>query len=374
LIGKFCNNIHLLSNRGCVITNVFECFYRNLEQQITNGQLKLTDEKRVVAEISNLRKNRKIIEGLSSQVSTVENDKQQIDRLRAELDQLNPRRAEINTEFDKIKAELKVIDEEKRKDQGSFSDLLNQKKEMKSEIDKLFDEMKALRNDFKKANDEWYNWERAERDRKQKEYQEAKKKENAEKLAKAAERELELAQLPAFVDEINTCDALVAFLQQYTPGGKPASSSSSTLSATPSAFAATNIRKVDNALPEGAVALKKKDDDENFMVLGKGSKKGKKAASTPAPPTIKSLKIDLATMALFDKLSISIPVNVSDVEECIKSIESKKAEFQSNQEKQTEINKAKAEAKIAAIKAKAEAEGSFAEAITELNGDVEDDA
>jgi hypothetical protein len=166
----------------------------------------------------------------------------------------------------------------------------------------------------------------------------------------------------------------VAFLQQYTPGGKPASSSSSTLSATPSAFAATNIRKVDNALPEGAVALKKKDDDENFMVLGKGSKKGKKAASTPAPPTIKSLKIDLATMALFDKLSISIPVNVSDVEECIKSIESKKAEFQSNQEKQTEINKAKAEAKIAAIKAKAEAEGSFAEAITELNGDVEDDA
>jgi uncharacterized protein YhaN len=119
------------------------------------------------------------------------------------LDQLNPRRAEINTEFDKIKAELKVIDEEKRKDQGSFSDLLNQKKEMKSEIDKLFDEMKALRNDFKKANDEWYNWERAERDRKQKEYQEAKKKENAEKLAKAAERELELAQLPAFVDGIS---------------------------------------------------------------------------------------------------------------------------------------------------------------------------
>ena len=231
-----------------------------------------------------MKKSRKILETLGSQASTVEGDKEQIDKLRAELDALNPKKIEINKEYDVVKAELKKLDDSKKKHLTSLNVLITEKKNLKTEIDALYEKTRTLRADFKKANDEWFQWERAERERKQKEYQAQKKKDEAERLARAAERELEDAEIPAFTDEINDCNTLISFLQGYLNPGTAQSSTSSTSNSTSQFAATSNLRKVENSF-EGVVPLKKKDDrEEDYMVMGKGKKKrGGSAASSSSP-------------------------------------------------------------------------------------------
>ncbi|KAJ3319209.1 hypothetical protein HDU76_000616 [Blyttiomyces sp. JEL0837] len=346
---------------------------QQLEQQLTSGSLKLIDEKRVVTEISNLKKAKKTLETLGTQASSVDTDKQQLDQIREALNTLDPQRKQVIEELDKARAELKTLDEEKRKDLGSLTDLIDKKKGHKAELDALYEKMRTLRNDFKKANDEWYNFERVERERINKERQEQRIKDGQIRIAKAAERELEAAQIPAFTEEITTCGALITFLQSHI-AGKPVNSVTAVAAASP--LAATNIRKVENVMPDGAVALKKKDDrEEEYMVMGGKGKKGKRgqSANTAAPSTpgpVKLPRFDISTMDMFFKLKIDVPTSAADLENTVKALEEKKAKFLVDQAEQTKKNIAAAEAKIAAIRAKAEAGGSVEDAVAELGGDV----
>ncbi|KAJ3193287.1 hypothetical protein HK101_005083 [Irineochytrium annulatum] len=344
-----------------------------LEQQITSGGLKLIEEKRIVTEISALKKAKKTLETLGVQSSTVEDDQKEIDALRTQLDALNPRKDEINKQYDEIKATLKEVNDDRSRDQGSFSSLLDEKKSVKQEVDECYEKMRALRAEFKTQNDEWFQWERAERDRRNKEFQDQRKRANDEKVARAAEKELEDANIPAFTEEITTCNNLIAFLEQYTQPGKAATTSATPTK--PAVDASLNIRSVDTSVPDGLVMMKKKEDrGEDYLVMGKG-KKGKRQGSqagTPATPTAKTVvKLDLTTMNLFDKLKVDVPITVADCEAALTALEAKKAKFLASQAEQTKKNKEVAEAKIAKIRAKIEAGGSPDDAIKELGGEDE---
>ncbi|KAJ3114787.1 hypothetical protein HDU96_001676 [Phlyctochytrium bullatum] len=343
-----------------------------LEQQLTDGNLKLIDEKRIVTEISNLKKARKVLDTLGSQSNTVETDKKQLDALRAELDTLGPKKDEINKQYDVVKAELREVDDGKRKDMGSLTELINQKKALKADVDAAYEKMRTLRAEFKKQNDDWYQWERAERERRQREYQEQRKKDETARLTRAAEEELENAKIPAFTEEITICDSLIAFIQNYTSKPKSATTEASANGA------ATAGRAVDSSIPEGAVALKKKDDrGEDYLVMGKakgknkrGGSKNQNAGAEAAPSPKSAIKLDLVTVDLFNKLKVNIPVTVADADATIEALQAKRAKFLETQAEQTAKNKAKAEAKIAALKAKVEAGGSADDAIKELEGDA----
>ncbi|KAJ3126290.1 hypothetical protein HK100_010321 [Physocladia obscura] len=339
----------------------------NLERQISTGSLNINEEKRVVADISALKKQRKMIESApaGSAVSTVEADKAEVEGLKAELDVLKPRKDEVNAKYDVVKAELNKLNESKKTDRDSFSTLLNEKKELKAQIDALFEEQRAKRDSFKARNEEWLANTKAEREARDQFYKEQKKAEATVRLQKVAEQALENAEIPAFTEEINICNSLVAFLAPFATPGKVVAN---TVEATTSAFAATNLRKVEAVIPDGAVALKKKDDREEDFFMGGKKGKGKKAPA--AAPVTKPFKIDLVTLELFGKLKLEIPVAAgAGVDTAIDAIEAKKAQYLADQAAQTLKNKAAAEARIAALKISAE-EGKLEEAIEALEEDV----
>ncbi|KAJ3247463.1 hypothetical protein HDU78_004168 [Chytriomyces hyalinus] len=349
----------------------------NNERQIASGTLSMQEEKRLVAEISTLKKQRKTIESAQpgTSASTVEADKAQIDALKAELDVLKPRKDEINLKFDAVKAELTTVDGGKKKDLDSFSALLNQKKTLKAEIDALYKSQQALRDDFRKRNDDWFAATRAERERRDQEFKDQKKREQSERLQKAAQQKLEEADVPAFTEEIANCNTLISFLSQFSATGKGVAVAATTGAAVTSAFAATNIRKVEDALPQGAVALKKKDDREEEFFMGggkkgKGAKKGAAAASSSAAaPSVKQFKVDLESLALFGKLKLDIPTAAS-VDASIDALEAKKEHFLAEQAAQTLKNKAAAQAEVERLQKLAEESGDFEAAAAELEGEV----
>ncbi|KAI8612315.1 hypothetical protein BC830DRAFT_1137389 [Chytriomyces sp. MP71] len=345
----------------------------NMESQISSGNLTMNEEKRLVTEISSLKKQRKTLESApaGSAASTVEADKAEIDALKAQLDLLKPRKDDINAQYDVVKADLTTQDGGKKKDLDSFNGLLTQKKALKAEIDGLYESQRTLREDFKRRNDEWFAATKAEREKRDQEYKDARKAEQAERLKMAAAQKLEDAEIPAFTEEIANCNTLIAFLSQYSATAVKAAVSAS--AETASAFAATNIRKVDDALPQGAVALKKKDDREEDFFMG-GGKKGKGAkksnGTTPSTLAVKAFKVDLASLDMFSKLQLDIPTSAADVDASIAAIEAKKVQFLDEQAAQTLKNKEAAQAEVERLQKLAEESGDFESAAAELEGDV----
>ncbi|KAJ3281939.1 hypothetical protein HK104_011184 [Borealophlyctis nickersoniae] len=316
-----------------------------LEKQLQTGQAKLIEEKRMVAEISNLRKAKKVIEGFSAQQSSVQDERAKLDELRAQLNALHPQRNAVREKLDAVRAQLNELDNERKSQMGSFNELVNERKSVKAELDAEFDKLRTLRTEFKKQKDEYYAWQQEERKRKQEQYKARKQEEYEMRLTAAAEREREAAEVPAYTDEINECAALIKFLQSDSK-----TATTSTATSTPAA-----ARSVDNGLPDGAVLLKKKSDrEDDYMVMGgkKGGKKGRKQGGA-GEEKAKPFKLDLETISQFIKLKVEIPTSAADVPKAVEALEAKKKWFEERQEEQTVKNKAAAEAKIAALKARA---------------------
>jgi uncharacterized coiled-coil DUF342 family protein len=98
----------------------------SLESQLSSGKVtKLIEEKRIVQEISTLKKHQKVLDGLGSQQSAVSNDKADIDELRAKLNVLDPLRSSLNRDLDAAKAELNAFEAERKEAVGGMTDLFN---------------------------------------------------------------------------------------------------------------------------------------------------------------------------------------------------------------------------------------------------------
>ncbi|KAL3900439.1 MAG: hypothetical protein SGCHY_001334 [Lobulomycetales sp.] len=327
-----------------------------LESQLGSGRItQLSEEKRIVAEISSLKKHRKTLDGLGSQQSSVSADRVGLDTLRAQLTELDPLRTQLNKDLDAAKAELNAFESARKEAVGGMTDLFTKRNKVKEELDAEFDKVKGLRAEYKAAKDAWFVHQRAEWERKNLEFQAKKKEERMARLASDAEAEREAAEIPAFTDEINLCSNLVKHFDQLAKsaaGGKALDTAASS-------------GEKEQPKMEGLVALKKKDArEEDFMFMGKGGKKNKKKGGAAAPSAAsRSLKLDFEVMDQLLTLKVDeIPTTHADIPAVIKSLEARKAEFLAKQDKATEENKRAAEAKIAKIKAQVEAEEKEAEA------------
>ncbi|KAH9270067.1 hypothetical protein BASA83_007897 [Batrachochytrium salamandrivorans] len=308
-----------------------------LEMEIQTGQAKLFDEKRMVSEISNLKKVRKVLEGHSQQQSTTDSDKAAIDTLRTELKSLDSGRAALREAADATRAKLTKV-----------TDTLNEAK-------------------FKTSKDEFYAWDQEERLKRHEGFKQRQTEEREARIVAMAERELEDADIPAFAEEINLCNALIQFL-----GSQAGSFDAKTLTATTplsSRPATASIRTVDKSLPSGVTVMQRKSEcDDDFMVLGKkGKKNGKNnksvaAASTTSATTpndstkARPVKMDILTVNQLIALHIAIPVSTDDIPAAVALLTEKKEAFLSEQAAQTAANKQAAQARITQLRETAKTE------------------
>jgi len=308
-----------------------------LERQLSSGSVKqLFEEKRIVQEISNLNKSRKILESFTSQQSTFDDDKQEIEALRTKLESIDPLRASLNKQLDAAKANLAAFEAARKEAVGSMSDLFATKNSIKADLDEEFAKVRALRTEFKEQSDAYFNHMRSERERKNEEYAIKKKEERNARLAADALAEREEAEIPAYTDEINVCNNLIKHFTAMVKGTTAVEKTAVTQKA---------------ALPtfEGMIVMKK-DREEDFMMMGgkKSNKKSKQSAST------KALKLDFELIDQLGKLKLEIPASAAQVPVVIEKLAEKREEFLAGQDAATAANKKKAEEKIAALALKAE--------------------
>lgn len=312
--------------------------------------MKVADEKRALLEISQCKRNRRIVEGLAANQSSIEADRAAADELRKQLD--DPVAKAISEEFESIKAQLEGLNKERDGVYASRSKLVEERDGLQEQLNALFNQKRQSAQNFREANDRYWTKlnddraRRAERQRAQRAAEEASKK---QEIADGIRDE---AAIPAYQSKIEDCQTLVDYFS-----GKNAGIASST--ALPAKVDVVGVPKLElrtvDGAPDGLVARKKKGEDEDLYFAGKSKSKGRKGP-TKAPESFDTtgtaLNVPLPTLSALLSLSIPPPVSTLDVPRVIEDLKTKKAWFEANQTRATAENMQKAEEMIKQLMAK----------------------
>ncbi|ORX49074.1 hypothetical protein DM01DRAFT_1409544 [Hesseltinella vesiculosa] len=311
---------------------------KELEQKIESGGARLVEEKKMLQEVSLLKRSRAQVEGLDEQQAAIDRERGILNEIKKNIDdseakKLSKRYEDLNEEFTKLNTNAKEERESRNK-------LYDERTRLKGLLDAEFDKLRSLRDEHRKANDEYFTFVRQYREAKRELERQRKIQQDQERKQEKLKEELELAALPAFEHEINLCDNLANFLQQFLDK----SSGDVTPASTPTPTSA-NARQPE-PLPEGMILSKK--TDENYFVGSK--KKGKKSsAKKEVTGDDASLKIPLPTMEGFFQIKVTIPTKVSEIPVTLDKLKERKQFYIEEQPKQTEANKQRAQEKINAL-------------------------
>ncbi|KAJ3369055.1 hypothetical protein HDU91_000094 [Kappamyces sp. JEL0680] len=315
------------------------------EGDLRRGGLSLPEEKKIVAELSKLKQARKTLDGLNSQPAGIEGDKQKIDSVKAQMDAIEKEVKALDPQLTEAKEKLTTAEKALKVSYGSISSLLDNKKDLTTQLNAAKEAKNALYQSFKASQDAWFAWEREEKKRRAEADKVARAAEREARLVAQAERELEEADVAAYMNEIATCDALVKYfkaqghLDEKSAAVAATQDNASIESSKPNARATVLPRKGDR-------------DEEEFIVLGKKNKKNRPAS---AAPQTKAIRMDLELIDLLSKLSIEIPKTTADAPKTIEAILEKKQYFLDNSAAQTAANKEAALEKVKKLRAEAQA-------------------
>lgn len=310
-----------------------------LEKQVDSGTMRLADERDALAEISKLRKQRKSFAGFDESQKAINDLKAQIFELKKTLD--NPESKALTDTFKEVHSELDAI----REEQDNVFKNLNT---LRDERTKLHEEQKEKYSVIREIKDTYYQQRKAWKDYEDESWRVRRERHRAEREAiererkrKIADKKLEEASRPAYMDEILTAQGLIRHFNSsydFCALGLDKDKRAETGN-----FRAEVGRTVDGSNIRGVKIVKKDEREEDYFV-GTGGKKGKKgkkgnANGTPTPGTpIEGGKFNLSFGVIedFTKVKVEPPMNQADVPSIIEKLAAKIVDWKKNQEAETQ--------------------------------------
>lgn len=308
---------------------------RSLDEAVGAGDLKLADERRLVKEMTALRKLRKDFAGVEVQQRSIDDDKQKIADLKKQLSSIGNK--EIQSRFEEIQKELDEINSNNKSIYDKRGNLLKKRNEIRQAKDAKYDQIRKLRSDFDAEFSKFKEQLAAEQKKREEELKEEREKEKQAKLKEAAERKLEEASVPAFTNEINEIHALLSY---FDPSFVKPQKNSVAEATKPKFNGEYHIREI--PMPDDVVIVKK---EQECFFEGSKSKKSKKKATKS-----KAFTVDPDIIASLADLSISLPTKQEQVADTIQVLKDTLEALENKQEEQTRINIEKAKKDIENLK------------------------
>jgi uncharacterized coiled-coil DUF342 family protein len=304
-----------------------------LQKQVDTGSMKIVDEKKALAEISQLNRQKKGFAGFEDAQKGIDDVKNQIAELKKTMDDpesraLSDRYTAITTELDQIKAEQDDAFK-------SLNALRDERTKAHDEQQKKYSTVKEIKDKYFQARRAAYEYEKeARRIRDEKRKAENDAYHRGRRQAAAREK-LDEASAPAYQDEIRTAQNLLSY---FDPSSAP-----KTEAAGPGKFAAAASRTVDDGAIKGTRLPKKGEEEENYFIGGGGKKKkgkgGRGAAASngtasPAPAEGK-FNLDLGTIDGLGRIGVDPPMSQSDVPAVVEKLKEKLEHWKSDQDRKT---------------------------------------
>ncbi len=294
---------------------------QRLEEEISHSSLSLSEEKKVMESIRQLKNSKAVVAEYSTKMEGLAADETACKEINAAIKSLDTEINAVRKEEDGLRAQLGEL---RKKEEASGTDnksLWEEKEKCREACKEAYEKIKDLRakhdaqwQEFKAQDKLWRAQQAADKARKREEYL----KEKAARDAEWAAREKEMRPAP-FSEDIIKCDQLSAYLNKLTGEGEVATSTDQASDA-PQAL-------------DGMTAFVKKEDPEFAWMKGSGNgaakKKGKKGkcSEKPADPSKTKLVHTVDIIAAFASLKLSVPITKSDCDGLLKQVGEKKEEY-----------------------------------------------
>lgn len=300
-----------------------------LEKQVNGGMMKLVDEKKALADISSLRKQRKGFAGFDEQQKKIDEAKAKLKSLRDTLD--DPESKALSDKYNKIQAELDTIKAEQDDAYKNINALRDERTKLNDDQKEKYAAIRKIKDDYYQANRAIQEYEfqarKKARERRQVErenFEKEKRKERAQKmLAEASDK--------AYLDEIRRAESLLRFLD-------PSYSAEKAPLQAPSQFQATAQRTVDDSGIKGMKVVKKEEEDYFAGTGGKKGKKGRKtaaAAESPAASSTAKYSCPPSVIEDCEFLKVDPPMSAADIPALREKVKAKLDHWKADQDAQT---------------------------------------
>jgi len=313
-----------------------------LEKSIESG-VSVNEEKQLLKEISKLKQAKNTLSKVEKAVDE-KSINEKINAIEAEIKDFNEEREPLEQKYTEIKKKLDAIEEKRKAQSADFKSNKEERNKIQEEIEANIQRRRDLVTAFKAQKEEYRAFAKAERERREEERKKRIQAENDEKLARRFEAELELAEIPAFTEEINSCNTLIGLLNNQLENKSESANEE----------AQKNSVNLESSVPEGAVMLNSKSEREEEVFFSGKSKKNKKQHKNKDNKNA-PVKFDLGVMEAFWKLKVDVPSSIEEIKEAIKTLEAKRDDYQKNSAEQTRKNKEEAQRRVEEHRKKLEA-------------------
>ena len=287
--------------------------------------MKLVDEKKALADISQLRKMRK-------NFSQFDDGQKQIDDLRAQIKAIkdsmeNPEQKAMSEQYAKIQGELDQIKAERDEVYKGLNGLRDERTKLQAEQQEKFTTIRKLKDDYYGQKKAYQAYERQARDKQRERRQAERDAYFLEKRKGDAARVLAEASDPAYLDEIRRANSLLKFLDPEFKGDEKGP----LLGA--SGLTAQASRTVDEGGLKGTKLVRKEDRGEDYFAAAPKGKKGKKGGSSF---TSKLFNCPPSVVEDCGSMGIDPPMSQTEVPGVIEKVRAKLDFWKQDQEAQTQ--------------------------------------
>ncbi|KAI0509258.1 hypothetical protein F5B22DRAFT_357782 [Xylaria bambusicola] len=302
--------------------------------------MKLVDEKKALTEISNLRKQRKNFAQFDTSQKGIDELKAKIKEIKDSMD--DPESRALSERYSKIQAELDSIKAEQDEAFKNLNSLRDERSKLQAEQQEKFQAVRKLKDEYYGAKKAYGEYEREARQKVRERQKAERERFEMEKKKERAQKMLQEASDPAYLEEIRRANSLLHF---FDPSAFSAEKGPLLAN---SGLTAQASRKVDDSGLKGTKLARKEDrDEELFAPIKKGKKGGKKSAATEksgfnCPPSV----IDDCSF-----LGIDPPMNAADVPAVIEKVKAKVDHWKADQQAETQRNIEKAKKEIEKLEA-----------------------
>eukprot|EP00898_Chlorokybus_atmophyticus_P007623 jgi/Chlat1/7862/Chrsp66S07303 len=310
-----------------------------LEYKLSHTTMALQEEKRILAQIKELKKSRDFVKDYTIRLEKLSVDEGN----RSEIfDAIKLKDEEINAIKEQENVQRALLEQMKLKEDSEGADipaLAEERQALWETIVAARDALRAAKTEFRAKEDEYYQREREFRQQQQEERQRRWEQGQQERKARdeaRKERAAEYAVEPYAV-EITICEQLVSYLQKVAP-----------VDSTVEEVVAAKEIVAPKGVGEMLVSKKNKGDEELdswFGGLGKKKQDKKKTASKPKAP--EKLKHSYDALKSFQTIGVDSPATTADALPCIDKIKDKMAHYHQLRKDKAENGNAEPEAPAA---------------------------
>jgi len=331
---------------------------KELEQSVESGKLKLVDEKKALAEATNLRKLRK-------NFSTFENDQKAIDDLKDKIKEIkdsmeNPEAKALSEQYNKIQEELTAVKTELDSVFNNLTALRAEKADLNTKQQATWAALRKYKDEYHTQRKAAAKWEREVREKRREREQAERDRIRKEQKMARAQQMLAEASDPAFAEQIRRANNLVRFFDPSHVVEEKAPLLAD------KGLAASAQRKVDASGFEGMKIVRKEDRDDVYLPAVKKGKKGKKNHASETPATKFSCPPSVIEDCAF--VGVNPPMSAAEVPEVVEKVKGKIAQWKADEPAQTQKNIDKAKKEIERLEADESGANSGANTPKKANG------